>query len=616
MIRFAIRQASVAVILALVTAAPAAAAIKEAPTAAAIERYRLAEARRALKPFDAERLDPETVIRLLEARSRDVVTVSIFSQGLAVAQNAALVGRVPGEARWKRFAVDLADTLYHRYVLPSGAFIERDRAAWIEPARGWRTIPWGVNFRGNEILDAYQTLKQDLSPEQSAWWREQLQKLGTWIHRNPIVGSLVFNASLDICRLHWRLGKEFGNTEWQRWAMEAAHFRVRKDVDAEGWIQGENGGVSGIYQLVGARFLARFAVEARDPVLEDATRRVFRGAVAFATPSLAWTGNFGTRSAGLSQIPPPLILAAASLGEPEAVHLTKQFGEMSWSSDPALWKAALAHPARPPEYQPIRAFEGITSTVLREGPWVFYLCDYRKSRWARGFVGLWHSDHGDWVFSSLHSLPTKDESVNLKMGIAQTDTSDWGGLPHVRVTGDKAAFDSQQKMERLKVSREKAGVSAEWSEPLLDRDGKVGGTAEFRLSAAGEVLELSLRAKELAGAATVDYHVLHRPTSAAALWAGEEVERIAAGRLPETGGTGNYDGRTFEKNRPGKFAIQIDNSVLGFEVVDSPGDAKVTLGVVADAGLHSSNHGGFRLRFEVPASPREFTLTLRIRKLN
>jgi hypothetical protein len=159
-----------------------------------------------------------------------------------------------GETKWTRLAVDLADTVYRRYVLPSGAFIERDRAAWIEPTRGWRTIPWGVNFRGNEILDAYQTLKRDLSPEQSAWWREHLQKLGSWIHRNPIVGSLVFNASVDICRLHWRLGKELNKPEWQQWALEAAHFRIENDVDAEGWIHGEGGGVSGIYQFVGPVF--------------------------------------------------------------------------------------------------------------------------------------------------------------------------------------------------------------------------------------------------------------------------------------------------------------------------------------------------------------------------
>jgi hypothetical protein len=339
--------------------------------------------------------------------------------------------------------------------------------------------------------------------------------------------------------------------------------------------------------------------------------------VAFATPSLAWTGNFGTRVAGLAAVPPELILTAASLGEATAVHLVKEFGELSWSKNPDLWKAALAHPARPPEYPAIRAFEGINSTVLREGPWVAYLCNYPKSRWARGgFVGLWHSGHRDWVFSSLHSLPTGSNSEHVKMGIDETDISDWAGLPHVRVTRDKTVFDSQQKIEALAVSRGKAGLSAEWSEPLLDRDGALGGRADFRLGMAGEVLEITLRAKELEGAATVDYHVLHRPVSSAALWVGEEVERIAAGRLPQTGGTGAYDGRTFKKGQPGKFAIQIDNSVLGFDVVECPDDVKVTLGMVTDAGLHSSNLGGFRLRFELAGGRKDFTLALRMRKLN
>ena len=96
----------------------------------------------------------------------------------------------------------------------------------------------------------------------------------------------------------------------------------------------------------------------------------------------------------------------------------------------------------------------------------------------------------------------------------------------------------------------------------------------------------------------------------------EKFERIAAGRLPEKGGDWGYRDMIFENNRPRKFAIQIDNSVLGFEVLECPDDSKITLGGLMDDGLHSSNNGGFRLRFDVPASRGEFVIVVRIRKLN
>lgn len=600
MTRFPIRLAPVLALAVRVGAAP--------PSPEEVERYHLAEARRALRPFDTERPDPEAIIRALEQRSKDLATVSILSLGLSVVQHAALVGRAAREPRWTRLAVDLADTLYRRYVTPAGTFIERDRAAWIEPDRGWRTIPWGVNFRGNEILDAYLVLKGDLSPEQAAWWRGQLQKLGAWIHRNPILGGLVFNASIDICRLHWRLGKELGNSEWQRWALEAAHARIRRDIDQDGWIHGESGGVSGTYQMVGARHLAQFSGESRDPILEDAIRRVFRGAAAFATPALGWTGNFGTRSSNLMRVTPLLILEAARLGEPAAAYFTQQSGQPDWSPDSGLWKQALAAPAEAPTYQAVRKFAGIESTVLREGPWVIYLCNYRKSIWARGFAALWHGGHGDWVFSSLHTLPSRIEKAKLQLG----DTSDWSGLPHIRVYNGKTTYDSHQKMEGLEAA---AGppVTAVWSEPLLDRDGQSGGRAEFRLRAAGEALDLAVRGTGLAGRATVDYHVLHRSTSAVALWAGEEVEHIRAGRLPESGG--GYQDRKFP-GKHGSYAIQIDNFVLGFDVTECPNDAAVTLGLLADGALHSGNHGGLRLRFDLPEVGKGFTIALRMRKLN
>jgi hypothetical protein len=585
------------------------------PTAADLDRYYLAQARAELEFLEGERLDPKDAIRRLERRREGQKMVSILSDGLRLAHHARLMGRLTGETRWTKFAVDLADTLYRRYVLPSGAFIERDRAPWIEPERGWRTIPWGVNFRGNEILDTYRLLKNDLSPEQTAWWQAQLQKLGDFIHRNPLVGSLVFNAAIDICRLHWRLGQEFGNEEWKRWALEAARFRIERDIDGEGWITGESGGVSGVYQTVGARHLGQFATQTQDPVIHEATKRVFRNAVAFASPNLSWNGNFGTRSAGIRIVEPELILAAAALGEPQAVYLTRRYGRLSWSSDPALWKAALSHRAEAPAHATVHSFKGIDTTVLREGPWIVYLTNYAKSRWVRGFSGLWHSGFNDWVFSGLHSLPTTDRSVTLKMGIADTDTTDWAGFPHVRVTdAGGRQFDSQQRMEGLRVSGGEGKVSAEWSEPLLGRRGEPGGQCDFRLTVAGSALDIAVRAKGLAGTATLDYHVMHRPTSSAMLWAGREVERIAEGKLPVTGGMGAYEGTTY-KEPPDKFAIQIDKAVLGFEVLEAPKDATVTLGMVRDDGLHSGNLGGFRLRFEVPAG-KDFTLSLRARKIN
>lgn len=588
----------------------AALTLRAAPTVEEVERHHIERGREAIRWLMKQEVDdPAAVMQALFEKHKDRLNYSLMQEGMRFCRDAARFAHATKDARAVRAIVTLADGLLRKHATPSGAFVEYDRNTWLKAPEMWRTIPWGTAFCGNRAFEAWLELKGDFTPEQRAFWRQSLEKTGKWIHRNPVMGGYVFNNVIDLCGLLWRIGHEFDRPEWCAWALEIAEQRIRRDVDAEGWIQGENGGASGTYQLIGARYLSQFAWEAKAPVLIEAVRRIFaRSAVFYATPTLEWTGNFGTRTSDLRQLPGEFVLAAAAFGEPEAAHGVQTYGRAEWSGDPALWQAALAQRPVAPVYPAVMSFKGISSTVVREGPWIAYFGNYDRSVWTRGFASLWHAGHGDWVFSTLNSLQLLSPTERAKARV--TDLSDWAGFPHVRVSNGATTYDSHRKIASIETSQGD-GVTVNWSEPLLDDAGQRGGEVRSSYRFHGSEIDLQLELRDLAGAATLDFHGLRRPNGFVRLWKGSEVADILAGRLPSS--AGDFQRRALKSGEPRLLAMQIDRTVFAFEIVDVPSTATVELLGETESPMHTGNLGGFRLRIGLPATERNFTLTLKVR---
>jgi hypothetical protein len=592
------------------------------PTIVDIRKYHLAQAHTEVDPVMAKTgCNAEETVELLKAKNKHRVTVSILGVGLKLAYQAAMLADQNEGEEYGKFAVSLADYLCKHYFNPVGTIIEYDRNTWVPPDDLWRTIPWGVNFRGNEMFEVYILIKNDLSPDQLKWWRESLQKLGGWIYRNPVVGSFVFNCSLDLSRLLWRLGKEFDNSAWINWALWAAEERIRRDVDEEGWIQGENGGCSGHYHLAGAWILAEFAYESKLPFLQNTLKRLFPSIVGYCTGDLNWAGNFGTRSSGLISLSPSnfpsrfsmfsrFILVMGALQDSVAGYFIENFADPSWDGNFELWQEALKAPSKKPDYPKIKNFEGIESVVLREGQYVAYMSNYSKSIWARGFINLWHAGHGDWLFSTLKSLPSEMESTKKKLRLG--DTSDWAAFPHVRILTENNRFDSQQRIFDLRTHAEN-GLHMSWKENLTNPQGNYGGTMISSYSFKGENLDMHIELSELCGRSQIDFHLLKRIKSFLGFWFNEEVEAIEKGELPLSGG--QYSGRSFKSGEIEHLGIQIDKSIFVFEFLELPSKSTVTCFFPKTSELHTSNFGGTRVRIEPPSKMKNCTLKLRFKKL-
>ena len=423
-----------------------------APTLEEIERFHHEKGRAdALWLLKQDLAEPGSAMAALMERRKSRANYSLMQDGLQLCRDAAIYGRAQKDPRIVQAAAAFADALLHKHVTPSGGFVEYDRNTWLEPSEMWRTIPWGTAFCGNRAFEAWLTLRDELTREQRAFWRQSFENTARWIHRNPVMGGYVFNCAVDLCGLLWRIGHEFEHPEWCQWALEAARHRIRRDVDDEGWIQGENGGASGAYQLIGAGYLATLAWESKAPALEESVRRIFaKSSLLYATPTLEWAGNFGTRISDLRQLPGMLVLVAAALGDPSAVYFVKTRGSPEWSDDLELWRAALANHGQAPVYPAVVNFRGISGTVVREGPWIAYFGNYDRSIWTRGFASLWHGGRNDWVFSTLHSLPAYTLSATERAKACLGDTSDWAGFPHVRVSAGQARYDSQQRIDAIR----------------------------------------------------------------------------------------------------------------------------------------------------------------------
>jgi hypothetical protein len=253
----------------------------------------------------------------------------------------------------------------------------------------------------------------------------------------------------------------------------------------------------------------------------------------------------------------------------------------------ATAEAAQGQPAR---HAPHRHFAGIQSDIVRCGAFQAYFSNYERSLWARGFVNLWHKDHGDFVFSTLHSVPSQVEKAKLRLG----DTGDWSGFPHVRVTGPMTMYDSHQRIEGLEVVEEH-GIRVRWREQLLARDGSAGGRMTCSYCFRGERLIMIVQLRELVGEATVDFHLLKRVRGFFQCWDQRALAAMASGGLPERHGILKLTPRTQ------RFGIQIDGSVFAFETKALRNICDLQILGPQPAGLHSSNLGGVRVRFSVPA---------------
>ncbi|WP_310393773.1 hypothetical protein [Hymenobacter sp.] len=572
--------------------------------------YKLRYGEEVQPVFAAAGSDAAVALDLIEKKFKDELNFSLAREGFKFADHALWLAdhdrkKAP---QYRKFALLVANDVLRKRVLSEGTFMEYDRNTWLTKDQMWRTIPWGTAFHGNKMVEVYRKLKGHLSPEQDRYWRATMTKTGEWIYKNPWTYTYVFNASIDLIGLLWRLGNELNNEEWKSWALQAGNKLVRDKVTANGWIVGENGGASGHYHMLGADFLAQFAYDSRDPELRATVGRFFRLQQQFVTPSLVWLGNFGTRTSHAGNVLPKVTFTEAAFGNPQAAYLVRQFGSPGWSDNLAQWAQALTVAPAAPTYEKLGRFPDIEGVVVREGPFQASFFNYDKSIWARGFANLWHAE-GGVLFSTQHSLPSEVEKAKLRLG----DTNDWAGFPHVRVRGKVATYDSHQKLEAI-TATEANGVTVNWRENLSSAKGQQGGTLQSSYAFQGKQLTMTIQLAGLQGDSTsLDFHLLVPPDKLYGLWAGEEIQAIGRGELPSGGG--HFRDRSFAADQVKHYGIQVGKAVYAFTLQDAPAGTRVLLGLAAEKGLHTGNSGGVRLRLALPAGTRQGAVKLQFEKI-
>ncbi len=566
-----------------------------------IKTHRLKKYKDNLAPYRNH--TPKEIFRMINEQYKDEPNARLTRLGFDLAVQADRLGDETKDKELKELAVNLAEYTLERYFLPDGTFLEYDWNTWVKKEEMWRTVPWGVAFHGNSMADAYDQLADNFTPRQREEWKAKFKKTGNWIYKNPFLGTYVFNCTIDLNRLLWRIGNIIQKEEWKEWSLKTSHTLIKRHVDDQGFIHWENEGVSGRYQLVGTEFLSQFAWESRDPVLVTTMHKIFAAAINFTTPTLLWMGNFGTRTNYLDQFYHGIILIEAALNNPYAAYILKKYGQPDWSDDLDLWKQALNNPVKEPPYKAIAEFPGISGTVFREGDFQAWFFNYPKSLWARGFAGLWMKSNDAVIFSTMHSVPGKIEAAKLRYD----NPDDWAGFPHVRVNGATENFDSQQKMEDLQIDK-KEGIQVKWRENMLSPLGKNGGEMKSHYTFKNNIMTMDINLAKLAGQTNIDFHILKGANQVYGLWAGSEVDSIRAKALPvKGGGTGN---RTFSVKDTKDFALQVGNNVYAFQCKEIPNDAQVILGLFKPNGLHTPNEGGIRMRIVLPEKLTSATLSL------
>jgi hypothetical protein len=572
------------------------AAIEQAHRAAALERTSWLDA-------ITESATAAEIVAQLQRRNESQRNFSTMNAALSLCRDLLMLhtsGHAPTAARVRAIVAYVCE----RYIGRGGAIVEYDRCAWMSDQQVWFTMPWGTAFHGNTLVDVYESIGDVLRPSEREQWQQWLRRIGNWVCSNPVVDTIVFNCGVELLRLCWRLGQVLDRPAWSQWALSRMDQRLERDADDDGLFHAENGGVSGFYQLIGLRFLARFAWESDSDALKQIVLRATASAIDWSTPTLVHPGNFGTRTSRLARLNDEVLVAAAAFGDSHAAHLVRRHGQPGWSRDLALWRQALATTPRPRPLPAIRRFHGIDATVFRHGPFIGWVSNYPSSRWARGFINLWHRDAGDMIFSTLHSLPTPVEWAKLNL----QQSSDWAAFPHVRVRGDAGTFDSQQGMARCEVVQDPDGITLSLDETLRSQQDAVGGRVSGRYRFGDDGLSIHLELSELAGQATVSFHILRRRDRFAGFWDGENVERVLSRQLADTGGWPRD--RSLDLSSTGKVGIQIDQVLYVFELAHCPPDTRLEGRASASAGLHTDNHGGLELRLELPPQTRACEIAL------
>ncbi|MBC8041802.1 MAG: hypothetical protein H7Y06_14760, partial [Opitutaceae bacterium] len=287
-----------AFILLVATSAPLLPAQTDLPAVAA---HHLADDERVAGAMFAESGgDVEKLLGLVKARADLKPNVRYIADALVIARRLHRLGQEHARPELSAAAADLADLAVRTYQNPDGTFNEYDRCTWLKPDQLSRTIPWGTAFHGQAMLRTLRDLGPALGDTRRADWRARLRLTGAWIDGNKVLDTVVFNAAIDLCGLLWKIGDELGDPTLQKSALASAHRLLDRHLDvAQGWIRGENSGVSGFYQQVGMEFIGDFARASGDVRLRAALLRFMDTAGIFATTTWQFPGNFGTRTPSL-----------------------------------------------------------------------------------------------------------------------------------------------------------------------------------------------------------------------------------------------------------------------------------------------------------------------------
>ncbi len=524
------------------------------------------------------------------------------------------------------FAVSLIDRTIGFYRSPAGSFHQKYAEPWCGEDI-YRSAPWANAFFGHHILNAYVFLQNEIDIHRRTRWQGALEDLGRWIYGNPSLGTLVFNCSLDLATLLWRLGRLTERQEWIDWARTSLHALLDRNVSANGLNMGEAGGCSGNYQALASRMLAWHVWKVPEDTRSlEVLGRMWSANRKMASARAEIPANYGTRGSSVksADLDVPLVLGARgdaqALGwvathwrsypdtairphhsvlhnQGDGAQIRRSLCALSLVRvcNPLLlevWQQALrTRPEPPAALEPIERLEEIDYTIVRRGPWQLWLTGYEKNIWSRGLSAIAHRDFPGLLASVLNSLPS--ESINTQRYDVGSG-EDWAAFPHVKLTADSRTYHSQRVLKDLQVRQEAERVEIELVEILQDARGNEGPACTICYVVEGEKLTVDVCLEGASGEVSLDFHVRKHPMSHLAFWTDEQVQAMRDGQLPESGGS--WAGQTFaSEDCPELAAIEIDNSLVEFALGELPKDTVVSFGSPIVKDLHAGNFGGTRM---------------------
>ncbi len=528
------------------------------------------------------------------------------------------------------FAANLVNRTLDHYRSPAGSFHQQYAAAWTTP-NVFRTAPWANCFFGHHILDCLAILEEHLDPETSQKWTNALRQLGEWVYGNPIVATVVFNCAADLCSLLWRIGKLLNEQQWIKWAENTLYKRFDQHISPEGLNIGEGGGCSGQYQLYATQLLSHHVYHLpEDERSYQILKQMHTANCRMATPDGRMPGNYGTRSSGFKKhlFIPLLVLAARgdrhardladmlwqrTINLPVASAPAKSIHNMGLASEQLktcvhhaingpiepkariLWEQALKVDPEPPEPLPaIITMPSIDYTIVRRGQWQAWATQYEKGNWTRGFSALWNAELGDFLFATHHSLPGERGMERRRFDLGEMN--DWAAFPHVIVETENGTFHSQRVIDNIQIEEDDESLNLTINEKLQSDGHKTFGQMISEYTFAAETLTITSRLDGVGGTIKFDYHIYKHPLTYLAYWTGSNVRSIQRGKFPEYGGGWEPEMYASPKDIDNICAIQIDNTLICFQIIDYPENTDVRLEDPTIEGLHCDNTGGARIR--------------------